>query len=220
MENKKFAVFDFDGTLVDAMPVYFELSSNIMENEYGLDGKEFQTYSKMYTGISFEKLFTDFLNSKNKPTDKIGQHISDFFVTANEMDFPFFEGAKDTIEKIHSKGVKLFISTGSQTHKTKERLDRAGLLKYFSSVYGSSEIQKSSEHIKIFADSCDMSLEDFSRKSFFLGDGPGDMKIAKSCKMHAVGVSNTFDRDYLFSAGADFVLDKISDLVDLEFKEA
>jgi phosphoglycolate phosphatase-like HAD superfamily hydrolase len=217
MKNKKFGVFDFDGTIADTMPVYFHLSSQIIEKEYGLDATEFEKFSMLYTGIPIDDLFERFLVSKNKPTDKIGEHIKNFFATANAMDFPLFEGAKETIENIYNKGIKLFISTGSQTDKTKERLEKSGILKYFSLVYGSSEIDKGPKHIEDFADFSGLSLEEFSASAFFIGDGPGDMKIAKACKMNAIGVPHTFEREYLIAAGADFVLERITDLSEFDF---
>lgn len=215
--NKKFGVFDFDGTIADTMPVYFELSSNLITREYNLDGQEFQEYSKQFTGIPFHTLFSSFLIQKGKTTERIGEYLDNLFNIANEMSFPFFEGVTETIEKMANEGVVLFISTGSQTQKTKERLAQAGLLDYFSLVYGSSEIEKGPRHIEAFAEHYDLSLGEFSQQSFFFGDGPGDMKIAKMCKMQAIGVTNTFDKKYLLDAGADIVVDKINDLLPLHF---
>ena len=91
-------------------------------------------------------------------------------------------------------------------------MERADLLKYFSVVYGSSEVEKGPEHISSFAKFSEVSMEDFAKRSFLLGDGPGDMKLAKSCQMKAVGVAHTFDRDYLFKAGADVVFDRVGEI--------
>ena len=214
MADKKFGVFDFDGTIADTMPVYFGLSSEIMESEYGLSGDEFQRYSKLYTGMPIEDLFEGFLKSKNKPVDRVKQNLKEFFDIVNAREFPLIEGAKDAIEKIYSKGVELFISTGSETEKTKERLEKYGLLKYFSVVYGSSEVEKGPEHIESFAKFSHAAFEEFTRNSFFIGDGPGDIKLAKSCRMKAVGVAHTFDKEYLLKAGADIVFEKIGEAGD------
>lgn len=216
MQEKKFGVFDFDGTIVDTMPVYFEVSAQIIEREYGLNGLEFEKYSTNYTGIPIDDLFANFLKEHNKPTDKVQENIKTFFEMVNARDFPMIEGAKEAIEKVYRKGVDLFISTGSQTEKTKERMEKAGILKYFSVVYGSSEIEKGPEHIMDFAKFSRVPLEEFARRSFFLGDGPGDMKLAKSCRMKAVGVAHTFNREYLYKAGADIVFDRVSEVGDLD----
>jgi phosphoglycolate phosphatase-like HAD superfamily hydrolase len=216
MEERKFGVFDFDGTIVDTMPIYFEASAQLIEREYGLSGEEFERFSKNYTGMPTDEIFTRFLIEHHKPTDKVRDNLRDFFELVNGRDFPLIEGAREAIEKVYAKGFDLFISTGSETKKTKERLEKAGLLNYFSLVYGSSEIEKGPEHIENFSRFSNVSLEDFAKKSFFLGDGPGDIKLAKSCKMIAVGVAHTFDREYLLKAGADIVFDKIGEVGDTE----
>lgn len=216
MNQRKFGVFDFDGTIVDTMPVYFEASAHIIEKEYGLSAVKFEEFSTNYTGIPVDELFSKFLLENGKPVDRVQDNIKTFFELVNAREFPVIEGAEETIEKLHGKGIELFISTGSQTQKTKERLEKADLLKYFSLVYGSSEIEKGPEHIRDFAKYSGVSMEEFAGRSFFLGDGPGDIKLAKKCSMRAVGVAHTFDREYLLQAGADLVFEKISEAGDLD----
>ncbi|MDD3190459.1 MAG: HAD hydrolase-like protein [Candidatus Pacebacteria bacterium] len=216
MQDKKFGVFDFDGTIADAMPVYFDVSAEIIEREYNLSGEEFYKFSIMYTGAPIEDLFENFLQSKGKSTNKVADNIKTFFDLVNAKEFPVIDGAREAIEKVHKKGFDLFISTGSQTERTKERLEKAGLLKYFSLVYGCSEIEKGPEHISDFAKFSKVGFGDFTKNSFLLGDGPGDMRLAKSCKMKAIGVAHTFDREYLIKSGADVVFDRVSEAGDMD----
>jgi phosphoglycolate phosphatase len=216
MQEKKFGVFDFDGTIADTMPVYFQMSAHIIEREYGLDGAEFEEFSRKFTGIPTDEIFRRFLIFHGKPIDRVEEHVNAFFELVDRQDFPLIEGAPEAIRKIYDRGFELFISTGSQTGKTKERLEKAGLLNYFSLVYGSSEIEKGPGHIVDFARFASMPLADFGRRSFFLGDGPGDMKLAKSCHMKAVGVAHTFEPQYLLQAGADIVLARIGEASDAE----
>jgi phosphoglycolate phosphatase-like HAD superfamily hydrolase len=216
MQEKKFGVFDFDGTIVDTMPVYFAMSSHIIEREYGLDGAQFEEFSRKFTGMPTDEIFIRFLTLHGKPIDRVQEHVRAFFELVDQQDFPLIEGAEEAIRKVYAKGFELFISTGSQTAKTKERLEKAGLLRYFSLVYGSSEIEKGPEHIDDFARYAYLSREDFARRAFFLGDGPGDMKLAKICRMKAIGVAHTFEPAYLLEAGADLVLGKIREAEDAE----
>ncbi len=211
MPEQKFGVFDFDGTIVDAMPVYFGVSAHLIESEYGLSGAEFERFSTMYTGAPIDELFAKFLVSKHRPVDRVADNIRTFFELVNAREFPVIAGAPEAIARLHARGVTLFISTGSQTQRTKERLEQADLLKYFTEVYGSSEVEKGPEHIKDFARHCGVPLETFAQRSFFLGDGPGDMKLAKLCRMKAVGVAHTFEAAYLTAAGADLVLPTIGE---------
>lgn len=212
MSERKFGVFDFDGTIVDTMPAYFSISGEIIEREYGIPGEEFVEYSKLSTGRPIDEQFRGFLLKHDRPLDRIRENIADFFAIANAYDFPIIEGAREAIENVYDKGFRLFISTGSETEKTKERLDNLGLSRFFAEVYGSSEIEKSREHIENFAKASEVSMGEFTSRAFFLGDGPGDMKLAKSCAMKAVGVAHTFTGEYLRKAGADVVLEKIREV--------
>lgn len=216
MRDKKFGVFDFDGTIVDTMPAYFSANAEVIEREYGLSGEEFETYSRLYAWMPTEEIFSSFLKSHNKPTDKVRENLRDSFDMVNARDFPVIEGAREAIEKVYNKGFELFISSGSETKKVKERLEKSGLLKYFSVVYGSSEIDKGPEHIEDFAKFAKVPLGDFAVNSFLLGDGPGDMRLAKICKMKAVGVAHTFTSEYLIEAGADVVFEKIKEVEDVD----
>ena len=216
MRDKKFGVFDFDGTIVDTMPAYFSANAEVIEREYGLSGEEFETYSRLYAWMPTEEIFRGFMELHNKPTDKARENLQDSFDMVNARDFPVIEGAREAIEKVYNKGFELFISSGSGTEKVKERLEKSGLLKYFSVVYGSSEIDKGPAHIEDFAKFAKVSLGDFAVNSFLLGDGPGDMKLAKICKMKAVGVAHTFTSEYLIEAGADVVFEKIREVEDAD----
>lgn len=211
MQEKKFGVFDFDGTIVDTMPAYFQVSSLIMEREYGLSAQDFEEYSRMFTGMPTDELFTNYLRKMGKPVDRVPDNIQTFFELVNAQEFPLIEGAREAIQEVSARGFELFISTGSETKKTRERLEKTGLLGYFSLVYGSSEIDKGPRHIEDFARHAGVSLAEFAQSSFFLGDGPGDMKLAKVCRMRAVGVAHTFAASYLKEAGADLVLEKIGE---------
>jgi phosphoglycolate phosphatase len=216
MSEKKFGVFDFDGTIVDTMPVYFSLSGEIIQREYGIPGEEFVEYSKLSTGRPIDEMFRGFLMKHGKPVDRIYENLQDFFTVVNAYDFPIIEGAREAIESVYNKGFQLFISTGSETGKTKERLDDLGLSHFFTEVYGSSEIEKGPIHIENFAKACGVSMGEFGGRAFFLGDGPGDMKLAKSCGMKAIGVAHTFTSEYLRKAGADVVFEKIREAGDAD----
>lgn len=212
----KYGVFDFDGTILDTMPAYFSISSMIIEREYGISGAEYEAFSKNYTGMPMDETLKWFLTAHGRPTDRIAENLDAFFRVVDAQEFPLIEGAEETVRTYHQKGYRLFVSTGSQTARTKERLKAAGLLDCFELVYGSSELEKGPAHIEDFARRSGVSFGDFTRRAFFLGDGPGDMKLAKTCAMKAVGVAHTFDRQCLLDAGADIVLGKIREAEDME----
>ncbi len=216
MNKFKFGIFDFDGNIVNAMPAYTKVFSEILRSKYGIGIKDSGEYYLNSTGTPIDVQFKCMLEKYCKPTDIISKLVDEFFDTVNKIDFVLFEGAKDTIEKLFDRGLKLFITTGSQTADTKKRLEKAGLIKYFSLALGSSEISKGPMHIKKFAESVELTFEDFSKQAFYRGDGPRDMEIAKMSGIYAIGIAQTVSKEKLLEAGADIAVGRIRDITELD----
>ncbi len=216
MNKFKFGIFDLDGSIIDAMPAYTKVFSESLNSKYGIDIKDSRKYYINSTGTSIDVQFKYMLEKYSKPTDKISQLVDEFFDIVNKIDFILFDNAKDIIAELSNRGFKLFITTGRETADTKKRLEKAGLLKYFSFILGSSEIPKGPEHIKKFSQSIDLSVEEFSKQAFYCGDGPRDMFIAKMFGIYAIGIAQTISKEKLFEAGADVAVDRIGEVIDLD----
>ncbi len=219
MKKFKFGIFDFDGSIVNTIPAYTKVFSEILKLNYGISIKASKEYYLNSTGTPIDVQFRYMLEKHSKPTGKISQLVDQFFNTVNNIDFILFDGAKDVIKEFFNKGFKLFITTGSQTADTKKRLKKAGLIKYFSFILGSSEIPKGPGHIKKFAQSAGLTIEKFSKQAFYCGDGPRDMEIAKMFGIYAIGIAQTVSKDKLFKAGADVAVDMIEEVIDLDILE-
>ena len=216
MKKFKFGIFDLDGNIINTMPVYTKVFSGILKLKYEINSKDLKEYYLNSTSTPINLQFKYMLEKYSKPTDKIPQLVDEFFYTVNKIDFILFDGAKDAISGLSNKGFKLFITTGSQTADTKKRLKKAELIKYFFLAIGSSEIPKGPEHIKKFAQSVSLSVEDFSKQAFYCGDGPRDMEIAKMFGIYAIGIAQTVSKEKLLESGADVVVDKIEKIIDLD----
>ena len=216
MKKFRFGIFDLDGNIVDAMPAYTKVFSEILESKYKISAKDSRKYYLNSTGTPIDLQFKYMLEKYGKPINKISQLVDEFFYTVNKINFVLFDNAKDTIDKLFNRELKLFITTGSQTADTKKRLEKVGLIKYFSFILDSSEILKGPEHIKKFAQSVELSVKDFSKQAFYCGDGPRDMEIAKMFSIYAIGVAQTVSKEKLLESGANVAVDKIGEVIDLE----
>ena len=212
----KYGIFDLDGNIVNAIPTYTKVFSEILNKKFGIDIKDSSKYYLNSTGTPIDIQFEYMLEKHSKPIDKIPQMVDEFFNTVNNIDFVLFNGAKEAIINLHEKNLNLFITTGSQTEDTRERLKKAGLLKYFGLVLGSSEIPKGPKHIEKFSRSVNLPTEEFSKQAFYCGDGPRDMEIAKMFEIYAIGIAQTVNKERLFESGANVVVDKIGDVLELD----
>ncbi len=211
--KKKFVVTDVDGVLLDRMPVYGEVFSELLEKELGIN-KDFS--KKIYfssAGTSIDKQFRMVILDAKR---SVGEGMIDFLVNRffkinAEKEILFFPGAKEVISDLTMKGCALFATSGSNTDELKTIFIKNNLL--YSMVMGSDEIKKSSEHIRIFAESVSLSMQEFCKNGVYIGDGPGDMKIARECDLLAIGIltcPGICERDMIV-AGADFVINDISE---------
>jgi len=64
-----------------------------------------------------------------------------------------------------------------------------------------------------------LSLEQFAQQSVYFGDGPGDMRLAKEAGIFAIGVAQTVSPDLLKEAGADLVIEKIGDALEIDWEK-
>ncbi len=216
MSKFKFGIFDLDGTVFDAMPLYTEVYSQLLKERYEILPKNSVGYYLESAGTPLNEQFRFMFELNNKPADKILEMAKEFFEIVNKKDFALFDGAKNILENLRKKGMMLFITTGSEDEMTKKRLERTGILKYFSLVLGSSQKEKGPWHIEEFTRSAKISIAEFSKQAFYCGDGPRDMSIAKIFGIYAIGVAQTVSKQKLLESSADVVVDKIREVIGLD----
>jgi phosphoglycolate phosphatase-like HAD superfamily hydrolase len=82
---------------------------------------------------------------------------------------------------------------------------------------GAEKIPKNQKHFNIFADFCEIPLQNFASGAFLMRDGPNDMTLAKNTGIFAIGITNTVSPAQLRSSGANLVISTFKDLETQEF---
>lgn len=100
-----------------------------------------------------------------------------------------------------------------------KRLYEVGIFPYIDCLIGFDIYKKGLKHIEMLAAKGGLSLEQFASQSVYFGDGPGDMRLAKNAGIFAIGVAQTVNPELLKEAGADLVIAKIGDALDIDWEK-
>lgn len=201
--NYGYGIFDLDGTIVDTMRQCGDIFARLCEpftNEYDAA----LAYYYETTGSPMKDQFRDFLGSYgNAPTDTALDRLWAMFnERLDKVPTVAFPRAVETLHALHDQGVLLFLSSASATPTVDKRLGDLGVTPLFRCVLGSTWVPKSEEHISVFAEAVGVPRATFAKDAFFVGDGPTDMRIAKTTGMAPIGVSGTVNDERLVAAGA------------------
>jgi len=133
-------IFDVDDTLINFPYIYEEKTKEIFA-KYGVDSNSGSLYEAVgeYELIQKnkyydkEKLLETINNSLNiKLTNEF---MNDFFEMYNKLVTPLEEGVIETLDYLKNK-YELVVLSNWFTDSQKSRLKEAGILEYFSEVYG------------------------------------------------------------------------------------
>jgi phosphoglycolate phosphatase-like HAD superfamily hydrolase len=126
---------------------------------------------------------------------------------------PLFPGVRDTFRKIKIAGLKIFATSGSRTPDLEVLFRRHEIP--CDLILGSDEIPKGDEHIQRFAEFVKLPVPEFCRAAAYVGDGPHDMVIATQHQILAIGISTTMEHAHLRASGADVIISKIEELLEI-----
>ena len=215
----KYIVSDLNGTLVDAMPIYTRVFCEVVKRHTGIESPKVAAYSIAATGTPWDEQFFHILEHNKMPEDEVPKMMDEFCnIIYNEI-YSLFPAVEELLKLFKNKGYRVFITSGSGTGPMMKRLYEVGIFPYFDCLIGFDIYKKGLKHIEMLAEKVGLSLEKFASQSVYFGDGPGDMRLAKSAGIFAIGVAQTVDAELLTDAGADLVIEKIGDALEFGWEK-
>ncbi len=214
----KYIVTDLNGTLIDAMPAYTRIFSDILRRRAGLDSPEIAKYSANAAGTPWDEQFAAVLEKNHLPKDAAAQMVDEFCSLADKEKYSLYPGAEDLLKFFREKGYKVYATSASGTGTMIRRIYEMGILPYVDFLLGFDVCKKSPKHIVMLAEKERLPLGDFTSHAVYFGDGPGDMRLAQAVGIFAVAVAQTVGRDRLLEAGADLVIDRIGEALSIDYE--
>ena len=145
----KYIIFDLDGTLIDSMPVWRGTGSNFLENHNFPVPENLMDVVKTQTIWQTAEYFRKDLGVPMEPK-AIVDEIVESVVTAYRHTIPLKEGAREFLEAMAEKGVRMCILTASEADYIMPALERLDIRKYFNYVLTCTELGEFKEDGKAY----------------------------------------------------------------------
>jgi len=215
----KYIVSDLNGTIVDAMPIYTRVFCDVVKRHAGIESPKIASYSIAATGTPWDEQFSHILQDHKLPKEEVPKMMDEFCSVIYNERYSLFPAAEELLKLFKLKGYKVFITSGSGTGPMLKRLYEVGVFPYIDFLIGFDIYKKGIKHIQMLGEKVGLSLEQFAQQSVYFGDGPGDMRLAKEAGIFAIGVAQTVSPDLLKEAGADLVIEKIGDALEIDWEK-
>ena len=212
----KLCIFDMDGTLVDTIKSIAYFANNAL-NKYGLPSIETERY-KILVGNGAKVLVERMIKEVGGTEEQFEKVLPEYNTTYDD-DFLYlteaYVGVCEMLKELKELGVKTAILSNkpdSTAKKVAEALFEDGLVDV---CYGGRDgIALKPDPEGVFA-----ILEEFNvekSECLYIGDTATDIKTAKNAGLTNIGVLWGFrDRAELEGAGADYIIEKPSEIIDI-----
>lgn len=209
----KGAIFDIDGVLLDSMGIWDDLGARYLRSlgkipEEGLNKILFSM--SMEQGAEYLNEHYGLNKSVKETVDGIGRMLEDYY---------FYEvllkpGAKEVLEFLKSKNIKMAAATSSPRTHIEKALSRNGLLGYIDKIYTTGEVGVSKHSPDIYNLAADF-LKTKREETLVFEDSLYALKTAKEAGYVTVGVydeKGESDQEGLKNQ-ADLYLKKLDDFI-------
>lgn len=203
-------LFDLDGTLINTNDLIVASFQHTLDHYFPGQYKKEDILQFMGPPLmeSFNKLNAE-------KAEEMAQSYRDYNHSRHDELVTEFEGVYDTIKAVHEKGYKLAIVTTKKRFTVDMGLRLTKLDQFFDVVIALDDVV----HAKPDPEPLLKALERLGSKpenAIMVGDNQHDIEGGKNAGTRTAAVSWALKgREYVESLRADFILEKMSDLIDI-----
>lgn len=148
--NKKYAVFDMDGTLIDSMEIWSNLGLEYLRSvgvEEGLEGirEEIAPLTMSESSVLFVERF-----QLQRDAESVARDMNNMMDEHYKQDIPLKKGIKEYLEQLKASGVRMCVASATAEHLMKICLERLGILSYFEFILSCESLQTSKREPGIY----------------------------------------------------------------------
>lgn len=209
----KAVIFDCDGVLVDSEEMSCYALNVVFQNEFGIDiGNDYSNV--IGTSITFSLKY--FLDKFNLSTAGI-QHLADLkenaYYEMAKNRLTSFPNCEEFIRLLLQNNFLISVASSGSLKKIQFSLDKVKLSKYFSTVTSTFGVKHGKPAPDLFFLAASK-LNVCPSSCLVIEDSVNGVRAAKSAGMQVVGFPGTFPKDLLIKAGATYVKNGYSELIE------
>ena len=207
--NKKYCIFDMDGTLVDSMPYWLSLERDYLSS-HGVDERTIDSIIvrlRPMTLIDAAKVFISELGFKGTP-ESISHEMNEIMHDNYRYRVPIKKGADLYLAALKEKGAVLCTASATDVPLVKTCLERLGIAKYFDFMLSCEEVGKSKTFPDVFIEAA-RRLGAKPAEIAVFEDSLVALKTARNAGFYAMSVADQANRgDWeILCANADETID-------------
>jgi len=179
-------VFDWDGTLLDSKAQIVNCMQSAIK-DLKLEPRNNDQIANVI-GLGLEKVIAQLYPLMDmKLVTKVAQTYREYYLYKDKTPSPLFEGAKEVIQVLDSKGYDLAIATNKSRKGLDKGLSETGLVDFFPITRTADEA-----HSKPHPQMLEEILTDYNveaSKALVIGDSEYDIQLANNAKADGLAVS-------------------------------
>lgn len=211
----KLIIFDFDGTLADTREIIIRTNQDLMR----LKGYPIPSDQAIVDTIGlpleecFLAMFPDF--PKEELPEWVVAYREIFENLTHTMTPSLFPEVRETLEQLYRRGYKLSVASSRGSDSLRSLLGNMGLAELVCYALGKEDVAIAKpDPYPVLKTLNDLNIS--AGEAMVVGDMPVDILMGVRAGVRTGGVSyGNSTREELLAAGADFVIDKFSELTDL-----
>lgn len=201
--NKKFILFDLDGTLTDSEEGILNCVKYALEPR-GIE-LPYETLKK-FIGPPLVEAFMEYAGLSREESEETVARYRERYSTIGLFENRVYDGVEEMLEKIHKSGKRVILATAKPLIFAERIMERFDLAKYFHLLMGADLNGKIHDKVDVIGEVLRRENIENIAEAIMIGDRNHDIDGARHYLMESMGVTYGFgDRAELEAAGADYI---------------
>ncbi len=194
--DKKFCIFDLDGTLVDSMSYWRGLEFDYLKSHGAQEGPKLDALVerlKPMTLIDAAQEFIKELGFSGTP-ESIAADMNAVMREHYRLRVPLKPGVEKYLKSLHDHGVKMCVASATEGELVRTCLSRLGVVDYFEFILSCLDVGASKDRPDVYFEAA-RRLGAKPNEAATFEDSLSALRTAKGAGFYAVAVYDDFSRD-------------------------